>query len=87
MTDVTDITVSDELSKLLTEHPTIDEFEFEILTPFVMQYYIESYQNGNKTGAGAQKPDDENIIYISPRFILIGTKLGMVNDNAKQIIL
>lgn len=52
-----------------------------------MEYYIESYKNGNQTGAGGQKPEEENVLYISNRFILIGTKLGMASDNLKQIML
>jgi len=86
ITDVSDILVSAELSTLFERFPDIDEFEYELLTPFVMEYYLESYKNGNKTGAGAQKPEEENIFYISPRFILIGTKLGMASDNVKAIM-
>ena len=51
-----------------------------------MEYYLESYKSGNKTGAGAQKPEEEDILYISPRFILIGTKLGMASDNVMAIM-
>ena len=86
ITDVSDIPVSAELAQLFDRFPDIDEFEYELLTPFVMEYYLESYKNGNKTGAGGQTPEDENILYISPRFILIGTKLGMESNNVKAIM-
>ena len=41
--DVEEISTSQELDRLLDAYPDIDEIEFEALTPFVMQYYVDSY--------------------------------------------
>lgn len=53
----------------------------EALTPFVMQYYLESYEAGN-----SMDMQGETLRYLSKRFILIGAKLGCATDFVKDII-
>ena len=43
ISNVDDITTSEELASLLEQYPEIDEVEYKLLSPFVMQYYLESY--------------------------------------------
>ena len=43
ISNVDDITTSEELASLLEQYPNIDEVEYKLLSPFVMQYYLESY--------------------------------------------
>ena len=81
ITDVTDVTTSEELSRLLEEHPSIDEVEFEALTPFVMEYYLQSYEDGNDMDM-----EGEQLHYLSKRFILMGTKLGCATEFVPDII-
>ena len=81
ITEVEDISTSQELDKLLDTYPDIDEIEFEALTPFVMQYYLESYRAGNPMDM-----EGEVLRYLSKRFILVGTKLGCATDFVKDII-
>ena len=75
ITDVTEKTISEELAGLLETFPNIDEVEFEALTPFVMQYYLESYEAGNPMDM-----EGEKLRYLSKRFILVGTKLGCASE-------
>ena len=71
ITDVTNMLISEEFGDLLDRFPNIDEVEFEALSPYVMQYYIQSYAEGN-----SMDMEGEELRYLSNRFILVGTKLG-----------
>ena len=81
ITDITNTSTSEELSKLFETFPDIDEVEFEALTPLVMQFYIESYEAGN-----AMDMEGEVLRYLSKRFILVGTKLGCACDAVPDIL-
>ena len=79
------MTVSEELQMLLLKFPEIDEFDFEQLSPYVMQFYIQAYNNGNQTNQSdrPKKPeaeDDHELRYLSKRFILIENKLGVATE-------
>lgn len=67
VTDVSEISISEEMAGLLKTFSDIDEVEFEALTPYVMQYYIESYEAGN-----SMDMEGEQLRYLSKRFILVG---------------
>lgn len=67
VTDVSEVNISEEMAGLFKTFNDIDEVEFEALTPYVMQYYIESYEAGNPMDM-----EGEQLRYLSKRFILIG---------------
>ena len=48
ITNVENLTTSEELDGLLQRFEDIDEIEMEALTPFVMQYFLESFAAGNE---------------------------------------
>lgn len=73
--------MKDELAGLFERFPDIDEVEFEALTSFVMAYYLEAYENGNPMDM-----EGEKLRYLSPRFILVGTKLGCATDYVPSIL-
>ena len=78
---MSEITTSFEFGKLLDEYPDIDEVEFEALTPFVMEYYLQSYEDGNDMDM-----EGEKLRYLSKRFILVGTKLGCATAFVPEIV-
>ena len=76
-----EITVSLELEGLFERFADIDEVEFEALTPYVMQYYLESFAQGNTMDL-----EGEKLKYLSERFILVGTKLGCASQFVCDLI-
>ena len=59
-----------------------------MLSPYVMQFYIESYKHGNgRHSSGSAEKEKEKLIYLSERFLLIDTKLGVASDFADNIII
>jgi hypothetical protein len=64
---------------LFDKFPGIDEFDFQQLSPYVMQFYIESYKHGNP------RESKEQLRYLSKRFILVENKLGMGTEFVAQL--
>lgn len=79
--DVEQITTSQELGDLFDRFCDIDEVEFEALTPYVMQYYLQSYEDGND-----MEMEGQELRYLSKRFILVGTKLGCATEFVPDIL-
>ena len=91
--DIEGLSICEELAGIMNKYPRITEFEFEALSPYVMQFYIESYQAGNQmetekdpSGRRTKTDDEEMIKYLSPRFILIGYKLGVGTQFVIEIL-
>ena len=81
ITNVTNLPISEELAGLFDIYPDIDEVEFEALTTYVMEFYLQSYEAGNPMDM-----EGEKLRYLSRRFILVGTKLGCAADHILNII-
>ena len=81
ITDVTDLPISKELAGIFERYTDIDEVEFEALTTYVMEFYLQSYEAGNPMDM-----EGETLRYLSKRFILIGTKLGCATDYIAEIV-
>ena len=47
ITNVTKFPICEELAGLFDLYPDIYEVEFEALTTFVMEFYLQSYEAGN----------------------------------------
>ena len=77
VTDVSQLTITEEIRLIFEKFPGITEFEYEALLPYVMQFYIESYSNGNPLENTSDNEEENKMNYLSERFILIGTKLGV----------
>jgi hypothetical protein len=69
--------VKAEFEHLLSSYPSIDEVDFKNIIPLVMTWHIESYK--------IKKP--EELKYLSERFILIDTKLGIATQFVPQLLL
>ena len=59
-----------EFEHLLSAYPNIDEVDFKNIIPLVMTWHIEAYK--------IKRPDE--LKYLSDRFILIDTKLGIATQ-------
>ena len=65
---------------MLESFPEIDDFDFKQLSPYVMQFYIESYLNGN-----SKQDSKEKLKYLSKRFLLIENKLEVATEFVSEI--
>ena len=69
--------VKAEFEHLLQTYPAIDEVDFKNIIPLVMTWHIEAYK--------IKKPDE--LKYLSEKFILIDTKLGIATQFVPQLLL